>query len=201
MFHVILTILLFLAFIFSPAAYGSTLLEDICSQRTNYDTHMELSNYEFVRSMLSATDFINNLELAPDSKLVKTAKQAVKVAKAAIYTEDFFHSNNEIKDRINDILASSSLANASNYPELYAKFEKHLKESLSKWIPDRDYPQIGYLPKEFLFDLCLGEKEITKYWSEASLHEQREYIALTSKDLVLNYELVWNGLRQDGKLK
>ena len=65
------------------------------------------------------------------------------------------------------------------------------------WIPDRDYPQIGYLPKELLYDKALGEKEITKYWSEATKEDQSEYVALTFDELVLNYELVWHDLNQN----
>ena len=62
-------------------------------------------------------------------------------------------------------------------------------------MPDRDYPEIGYLPKELLYDQSLGEKEITKYWPEATKEEQAKYVALTFDELVLNYELVWNNLQ------
>lgn len=193
MFCLILTILLVLTFTFPPATFGATLPEDICSRRSEYDSQMELSGYESVRGVLSATDFVDGFGFKPTST-------AAKIAKAAIYAEDFFHTSSEVKGRTEDILSSPFLANASDYPELYVEFKKYLKKSLDNWVPDRDFPRIGYLPKELLSSQCLGEKEITKYWPEASLHDQRKYVALTLEDLALNYKIAWNNLCQNGRL-
>jgi hypothetical protein len=65
---------------------------------------------------------------------------------------------------------------------------------LQSWVPDRDYPQIGYLPKKLMYNQSLGESEITKYWPEASKKEQAEYVALTFDELILNYQLLANDL-------
>jgi hypothetical protein len=160
---------------------------------------MERSNYDSVRRILSASEFIddridsfNSFVPIPFSSFIKVA---TKVVKLGLYAEDWRHTDKEVQRRINDVLNSSKLENATENPELYTKFEKYVNTSLKNWIPDRDYPKIGYLPKQLLYDQSLGEKEITKYWPEATKEEQDEYVALTFDELVHNYELVWNDLQ------
>lgn len=164
---------------------------------------MEKSNYESVRSALSASEFINDIvnrfSIVSLTQLGVFAKIAAKVVKAGIYIEDWLHSDKEIERRTKEVLSSPKLVNATEYPELYSEFEKCIKTSLKKWMPDRDYPKIGYLLKQLLYDQSLGEKEITKYWPEATKEDQLKYIALTFDELVSNYELVWNNLQQDKK--
>jgi hypothetical protein len=114
-----------------------------------------------------------------------------------IYVEDWRHTGKEIERRVNEVLSSAKLINATEYTGLYSQFEKYTKTSLTEWVPDRDYPKIRYLPKELLYDQSLGEKEITKYWPEATKKEQAKYVALTFDELILNYELVWHDLSQN----
>ena len=164
---------------------------------------MERSNYDSVRKALSASQFIDSLlgKLNPvfPTPFGPFIQIGAKVAKGLIYFEDWRHTDKEIERRINELLSSPKLINANQHPELYSQFEKYIKTSLKGWIPDRDYPQIGYLSKELLYDKALGEKEITKYWPEATKEEQSEYVALTFDELFLNYELVWNDLIQNSK--
>lgn len=164
---------------------------------------MEKSNYKSVRAVLSASDFIddvvNKFSIVSLTQLGIFAKIAAKVVKGGIYIEDWLHTDKEIERRTKEVLSSPKLVNATEYPELYSKFEKYVKTSLKEWIPDRDYPKIGYLPKQLLYDQSLGEKEITKYWPEATKQHQSKYVALTFNELVSNYELVWNNLHQNKK--
>jgi len=166
------------------------------------DTNMEQSNYHQVRKILSASELIGKhvdklgfLSIPPE--VISSAQVAATAAKVAIYSEDWMHTSREIKNRINDVLSSKKLANAVEYPDLYLKFEKHVKTSMERWTPDRDYPQIGYFPKELLSDRSLAAAEITQYWPEATNQEQAEYAALTFDKLVLNYEFLWEKLVAD----
>lgn len=162
---------------------------------------IEKSDYHKVRAILSASDFINNFvdkfgNFTPP-QLGFFAKIAANATKGAIYIEDILHTNKEIECKVNQVLSSPKLSHTADYPELFNKFKQYVKTSLQKWVPDRDYPEIGYLPKELLYDQSLGEKKITKYWPEATKEQQAKYVALTFDELVLNYELVWNNLQHD----
>lgn len=165
---------------------------------------MEKSDYYKVRAILSASELVDQIvdefSIVSSTPLGLFTKIATNVTKFAIYAEDWRHTDKEIERRINEVLNSEKLANAADYPELYTKFEKYVNTSLKSWIPDRDYPKIGYLPKKLLYDQSLGEKEITKYWPEATKENQAKYVALTLDELVLNYELVWNDLHQNKKI-
>lgn len=164
---------------------------------------MERSNYDSVRKVLSASQFIDDLvdqvgsaSSTPSGKFIQIA---TKVVQGGIYAEDWLHTDKEIERRINGILSSPKLRNATESPALYSQFENYLKISLPNWVPDRDYPQIGYFPKKMLYDQSLGEKKITKYWPEAGKEEQEKYVALTFDELNFNYELVWGDLQRNNK--
>ncbi|NTW21495.1 MAG: hypothetical protein HGA42_18795 [Nostocales cyanobacterium W4_Combined_metabat2_030] len=116
---------------------------------------------------------------------------AAKISKFVIYAEDWINTDKEIGRRIKEVLNSAQALGGAENLDLYKKFQKYVKISLEEWIPDRDYPQIGYLPKKLLYHQNLGEKEITKYWPEANKKEQEKYVALTLDELALNYELLW----------
>lgn len=164
------------------------------------ESSRDKSDYNSVRKVLSASKFIDRiLGITPVSSTTFGVfiHIATKVLQGGIYIEDWRHTDKEIEHRINDVLGSKILMSASENPEVYSQFKKYVKTSLTNWVPDRDYPQIGYLPKELLYDQSLGEKEITKYWPEATKKEQAKYIALTVDDLVLNYELLWRDLHQN----
>ncbi|MEP0885217.1 hypothetical protein NDI49_27070 [Trichocoleus sp. ST-U3] len=160
---------------------------------------MERSNYDSVRRVLASSQFMDDMldksgsvSSTPFGSSIRIANKAVQ---GGIYIEDWLHTDKEVERRINEVLSSPKLVNATEYPESYSQFEKYLKTSLTRWIPDRDYLTIGYLPKELLYDQSLGKKEITKYWPEATKEEQSKYVALTFDELTLNYELFWNDLR------
>lgn len=110
------------------------------------------------------------------------------------FVEDWLHTDRETERRINEVLSYPKLVNAADRPELYAEFQRYVKTSLKNWIPERDFPKIGYLPKEFLFDRCLAEKEIIKYWPEASLKNREKYVALTLDEVISNYESILHDL-------
>lgn len=180
---------------------SKNLNEDILEQSIE-GRIMEKSNYDSVRSALKASGFVNaivGLPIISSTPVVPFVKIASNVLKVSIYIEDWLHTDREIQNRIDKVLSSAKLVNAANSPEVYSQFEKYVKTSLQRWVPDRDYPQIGYLPKELLYDKDLGEKDIIKYWPEAKKREQATYVALTFDELVLNYEMLWNDLSQNGK--
>ncbi len=164
---------------------------------------MEKSNYHSIRKVLSASQFIDGIldKISPiySTPFGSFIQIATKVVKGGIYIEDWWHTDKEIGRRINEVLSSAKSINATEYPGLSSQFEKYTKTSLKQWVPDRDYPQIGYLPKKLLYDQSLGEKDITKYWPEATKEQQVQYVALTVDELVLNYELVWHDLKQNSK--
>ena len=164
---------------------------------------MEKSDYESTRNIFSASKFLDKLSSKhglAGTHFGMAIKIAANVVKAGIFIEDWRHTDKEIEHKIGLVLSSPEFANASEYPDLYQKFEQYVRKSLKEWVPDRDYPKIGYLPKELLYDQSLGEKKITKYWPEATKKDQAKYIALTFEDLVLNYELFWIDLCQNNKL-
>jgi hypothetical protein len=181
------------------ATFNSDTNYNVAHNPTKSET-MEKSNYHSVRKVLSASQFIDGTlgKFSPvaSTPVGSSIQIAAKVVKGGIYVEDWRHTDKEIKRRVNEILSSAKLINATEYPGLYSQFEKYTKTSLKQWVPDRDYPKIGYLPKELLYDQSLGEKEITKYWPEATKKEQAKYVALTFDELVLNYELVWHDFSQ-----
>lgn len=210
-----LIVLLFLTLAFTTVAWSlsseTSNQENICSKiLSNYKGSPSIakSDYKIVREILSASDYVDNeidivmdivekvdiFGIVPSKPLGLVAKTITNVTKGLIYIEDGVNTYKEIQNRVNEVLNSSKLVSAADYPEVYDKFKKYVKTSLWSWIPDRDYPEIGYLPKELLFSKCLGEKEITKYWPEATKEEQEKYFALTFDELILNYELVWNEL-------
>ena len=159
---------------------------------------IEKSDYYKVRDALSATEFIettiekaNPVSPPPLALVLQIVGSISKVVQVGIYVEDWLNTDKEIARRINDVLTSIKLENSTD-PELYIKFEKYVQTTLQSWIPDRDYPQIGYLPKKLLYNQSLGESEITKYWPEAAQKEQAEYVALTFDELILNYQLLAN---------
>ncbi|MFP4296303.1 MAG: hypothetical protein ACLFT0_00415 [Spirulinaceae cyanobacterium] len=156
------------------------------------------SDYYKVRQTLAASEFLDDVvskfPIASSSPYGVAARGAANLTKVGIYAEDWIHTDREIEARIQDILTSRKLANASKYPEEYNKFQEYVRISLKKWVPDRDYPTIGYLPKDLLYDRSLGEEEITKYWPEATQRDRQKYVALTLDELVKNYELVWQTL-------
>jgi hypothetical protein len=189
----------------SPFGIGSHS-EPVSSQQLAYQTTfnsdsnnselMERSNYDSVRRVLASSQFMDDMldksgsvSSTPFGSSIRLANKAVQ---GGIYIEDWLHTDKEVERRVNEVLSSPKLVNATEYPESYSQFEKYVKTSLIRWIPDRDYPTIGYLPKELLYDQSLGKKEITKYWPEATKEEQSKYVALTFDELTLNYELFWN---------
>lgn len=212
---ILLSVVLFLGSLFGIGTPSkSAFLPQLAYQatfnpNTNYNVAynpkeieiMEKSNYYSVRKVLSVSQFIDGIvgKISPVSStpVGSFIQIAAKVVKAGIYIEDWRHTDKEINRRINEILSSAKLVNATEYPGLYGQFENYTKISLKEWVPDRDYPQIGYLPKELLYDQSFGEREITKYWPEATKKEQAKYVALTFDELVLNYELVWHDLNQN----
>lgn len=159
---------------------------------------MEKSDYYKVRKVLSASEFadriVDEFSLISSTPLGLFTRIATNLGKFAIYAEDWIHTDKEIERRINEILKSPKLANAANSPKTYEKFQQYVKTSLKNWLPDRDYPKIGYLPKKLLYAKELGEKNITKYWPEATTKDQEKYVALTINELLLNYELIWSDL-------
>lgn len=205
----LLVVFLSYTLVFFTVACGSSvatsLPTNVCLQRANtYQNSYSIEKSESYkgREILSATDFINasvdRSAIFSSTQLGRGTKIATNVTKGVVYAEDWIHTDKEIKSRINEILSSAKLGNyATEHPELYSQFETYVKKSLQKWVPDRDYPKIGYLPKELLYDQCLGEKEITKYWPEATKGDQAKYVALTFDELVWNYELIWNDLQQN----
>jgi hypothetical protein len=176
----------------------SSSSHEIKYEQTRSET-MEKSNYNSVRKALSFSqiidDTVSEFSLVSSTPLGTFFKITSKAVQGGIYLEDWLHTDKEIERRINDVLTSPKLVNATEYPELYSQFEKYIKTSLKSWVPDRDYPQIGYLPEEILYDKSLGEKEITKYWPEATQEDQEKYVALTFDELILNYEQVWDYLQ------
>ena len=177
-----------------------------CSQINSHypnTSSIEKSNYELVRSIFSASGLANNMVNVSglsSTPLGLPIKVTARTTQGIILIEDWVHTDKEIEHRINEILSYPKLANVNDYPVLYNNFQQYVKTSLQSWIPDRDYPKIGYLPKELLVAECLGDKEITKYWPEASTRAQARYVALNFDDLVLNYELIWNDLLRQRSL-
>jgi hypothetical protein len=157
---------------------------------------IEKSNYSSVRTTLSASKLVDKVvgKISPISSTPFGAfiQITAKVVKSAIYVEDWINTDKEIGRRIKDVLNSAQVSGGVDHPELYKQFQEYVKISLKSWVPDRDYPQIGYLPKKFLYNLDLGEKEITKYWPESNQEQRDKYVALTLNELALNYELLWN---------
>jgi len=214
-FGILLSVVLFLGSLFGIGTHSkSAFLPQFAYQatfnpNTNYNVAynptkieiMERSNYHSVRKVLSASQFIDGIvgKISPVSStpVGSFIQIAAKVVKVGIYIEDWRHTDKEIERRINEVLSSAKLINVTKKSGSYSQFEKYTRTSLKEWVPDRDYPQVGYLPKELLYDQSLGEKEITKYWPEATKKEQAKYVALTFDELVLNYELVWHDLNQN----
>ncbi|MEG4270321.1 MULTISPECIES: hypothetical protein [unclassified Microcoleus] len=203
MVYKLLIAVLCLILTFPTVAYGFSdvnTFNDLIDNSTMGKTSktIEKSDYYKVREALSATEFIESTieKVQPVSPLPFTPVLQIvgvlsKVLQLGIYLEDWGHTDSEIVSRINDVLTSVKLENSTD-TELYIKFEKYVKTTLQSWIPDRDYPQIGYLPKKLLYNQSLGESEITKYWPEAPQKEQAEYVALTFDELILNYQLLAN---------
>ena len=187
---------------FPTVAYGFSDVNtsnDIIDNSTMSKT-IEKSDYYKVREALSATEFIETTieKVTPVSPprftpVIQIVGYISKVLQVGIYFEDGLNTYKEIAMRINDVLTSIKLENATD-PDLYIKFEEYVKTTLQSWVPDRDYPQIGYLPKKLMYNQSLGESEITKYWPEASKKEQAEYVALTFDELILNYQLLGKDL-------
>jgi hypothetical protein len=173
------------------------------AHKTTRGETMERSNYDSVRQVLSTSQFLDDIVdefgSASSTPIGKFAQIANKVVQGGIYAEDWLHTDKEIERIINDVLSSLKLGSAAESPALYSQFENYMKNSLKNWVPDRDYPKIGYLPKKLVYDQSLGEKEITKYWPEAGEEEQEKYVALTFDELILNYELVWDDLQRNSK--
>jgi len=159
------------------------------------DSQEQKSNYSSVRKVLSASELIgkvvDEIPLVSSTQLGAFVQIGSKVVKGLIYFEDWINTDREIGRRIKEVLNSAQASGGAANPELYKKFRDYVKISLKKWVPDRDYPQIGYLPKKLLYNQNLGEKEITKYWPEANKENQEKYVALTLDELALNYELLW----------
>jgi hypothetical protein len=208
MLRKILVFLVFFTVIFSTVlcecslAKSSELNDCNYRDKNNYEfSSLEQSDYYVAREILSfsdsANDFIDQLKILSSTPLGLVTKIAANVTKGVIYIEDWTHTDKEVEQRINQVLSSPKLTNVAHDSELYKKFEQYVKTSLQEWIPDRDYPGIGYLPKKFLYDQCLGEQDITKYWPEATKRQQAEYIAVNFDELVLNYELFWNNLNSN----
>lgn len=187
---------------FPTVAYGFSDVNtsnDIIDNSTMSKT-IEKSDYYKVREALSATEFIETTieKVTPVSPprftpVIQIVGYISKVLQVGIYFEDWLNTDKEIAMRINDVLTSIKRENATD-PDLYIKFEEYVKTTLQSWVPDRDYPQIGYLPKKLMYNQSLGESEITKYWPEASKKEQAEYVALTFDELILNYQLLGKDL-------
>ena len=187
---------------FPTVAYGFSDVNtsnDIIDNSTMSKT-IEKSDYYKVREALSATEFIETTieKVTPVSPprftpVIQIVGYISKVLQVGIYFEDGLNTYKEIAMRINDVLTSIKLENATD-PDLYIKFEEYVKTTLQSWVPDRDYPQIRYLPKKLMYNQSLSESEITKYWPEASKKEQAEYVALTFDELILNYQLLAKGL-------
>ncbi len=203
MVYKLLIAVLCLILTFPTVAYGFSdvnISNDIIDNSTMSKT-IEKSDYYKVREALSATDFIETtiekvkpVFPARFASVIQILGYIIpKVLQVGIYGEDLLNTYKEIAMRINDVLTSIKLENATD-PDLYIKFEKYVKTTLQSWVPDRDYPQIGYLPKKLMYNQSLGESEITKYWPEASQKEQAEYVALTFDELILNYQLLANDL-------
>ena len=187
---------------FPTVAYGFSEVNtsnDIIDNSTMSKT-IEKSDYYKVREALSATEFIETtiekvtpVSPPPFTPVIQIVGSISKVLQWLIYVDDWLNTDKEIAMRINDVLTSIKRENATD-PDLYIKFEEYVKTTLQSWVPDRDYPQIGYLPKKLLYNQSLGESEITKYWPEASKKEQAEYVALTFDELILNYQLLGKDL-------
>ena len=187
---------------FPTVAYGFSDVNtsnDIIDNSTMSKT-IEKSDYYKVREALSATEFIETtiekvtpVSPPPFTPVIQIVGSISKVLQWLIYVDDWLNTDKEIAMRINDVLTSIKLENATD-PDLYIKFEEYVKTTLQSWVPDRDYPQIGYLPKKLMYNQSLGESEITKYWPEASKKEQAEYVALTFDELILNYQLLGKDL-------
>ncbi len=198
-FLILFTVIFSTLFCSSASANSSELNNCNYRDKTNYEiSSLEQSDYSVVREILSVSDLANDsadqLTILSSTPLGLVTKIAANVTKGVIYIEDWTHTDKEIEKRINEILNSPKLTNVAHDSELYKKFEQYVKTSLQEWIPDRDFPGIGYLPKKFLYDKCLGEQDITKYWPEATKQQQAEYIAVNFDELVLNYELFWDNL-------
>jgi hypothetical protein len=202
MVYRLLIAVLCLILTFPTVAYGFSDVNtsnDIIDNSTMSKT-IEKSDYYKVREALSATEFIEitiekvtPVSPPPFTPVIQIVGSISKVLQWLIYGEDWLNTDKEIAMRINDVLTSIKRENATD-PDLSIKFEEYVKTTLQSWVPDRDYPQIGYLPKKLMYNQSLGESEITKYWPEASKKEQAEYVALTFDELILNYQLLANDL-------
>ena len=202
MVYRLLIAVLCLILTFPTVAYGFSDVNtsnDIIDNSTMSKT-IEKSDYYKVREALSATEFIETtiekvtpVSPPPFTPVIQIVGSISKVLQWLIYVDDWLNTDKEIAMRINDVLTSIKRENATD-PDLYIKFEEYVKTTLQSWVPDRDYPQIGYLPKKLMYNQSLGESEITKYWPEASKKEQAEYVALTFDELILNYQLLGKDL-------
>ena len=186
------------AYGFSDVNTSNDLIDNSTMSKTSKT--IEKSDYYKVREALSATEFIETIiekfqpvSPPPFTPVLQIVGYISKVLQLGIYVEDWVNTDKEIAMRINDVLTSIKRENATDR-DLYIKFEEYVKTTLQSWVPDRDYPQIGYLPKKLMYNQSLGESEITKYWPEASKKEQAEYVALTFDELILNYQLLANDL-------
>ncbi|MEG3922469.1 hypothetical protein QUA07_25625 [Microcoleus sp. T3_A4] len=202
MVYKLLIAVLCLILTFPTVAYGFSDVNTSNDIIDNYtkSKKIEKSEYYKVREALSATEFIDTTieifhPVSPQrfTPVIQIVGSISKVLQWLIYVEDWLNTDKEIAMRINDVLTSIKRENATD-PDLYIKFEEYVKTTLQSWVPDRDYPQIGYLPKKLMYNQSLGESEITKYWPEASQKEQAEYVALTFDELILNYQLLANDL-------
>lgn len=159
------------------------------------------SNYSSVRKALSASELVNEIvdkvPLISSTQVGFWTQITAKVVKGAIYAEDLIKTKTEIGGRVKDVLNSAQASGGAENPKLYKKFQEYVKISLKQWVPDRDYPQIGYLPKNLLYNQELGDPEITKYWPESSREEQERYVALTLNELTLNYISLWENLLKE----
>ena len=202
MVYRLLIAVLCLILTFPTVAYGFSDVNtsnDIIDNSTMSKT-IEKSDYYKVREALSATEFIETtiekvtpVSPPPFTPVIQIVGSISKVLQWLIYVDDWLNTDKEIAMRINDVLTSIKRENATD-PDLYIKFEEYVKTTLQSWVPDRDYPQIGYLPKKLMYNQSLGESEITKYWPEASKKQQAEYVALTFDELILNYQLLGKDL-------
>ncbi|MEG4582781.1 hypothetical protein QUA71_24680 [Microcoleus sp. MON1_C5] len=202
MVYKLLIAVLCLILTFPTVAYGFSDVNTSNDIIDNYtrSKKIEKSEYYKVREALSATEFIETtiekvqpVSPPPLTPVIQIVGYISKVLQWGIYLEDWLNTDKEIAMRINDVLTSIKRENATDR-DLYIKFEEYVKTTLQSWVPDRDYPQIGYLPKKLMYNQSLGESEITKYWPEASQKEQAEYVALTFDELILNYQLLANDL-------
>lgn len=106
-----------------------------------------------------------------------------------LFLEDRKFRKSDAKQRLMDCL-SARLNDWSEHPEAYLAFEKYIEKVVSCWTPERNYKDLGYLPKTLVYDEGL-HRDISEFKPGASAEEKNLFTILQFEELVWNTQVAW----------